>query len=100
MSAAAQASDPHVSSSTRRLLVAALLPLFAIQVMFTARQMSPAYDEVAILPARYAFLKTGQWQLLATNALVRARGYFGTNWLKRYPLVDVIGYAPYVFRVS
>lgn len=64
MSADAQALAPHFSNSTRRLLVAALLTLFAGQVLFTARQMSPAYDEVAILPAGYAFLQTGQWQLL------------------------------------
>ena len=99
MSAAAQASDPHVSSSTRRFLVAAILALFAIQVMFTARQMSPAYDEAAILPAGYAFLKTGQWQLLATNALVRARAYFKIDWLTRYELLDVVGYSFYLFKV-
>lgn len=64
MSAATQALAPRFSNATRRLLVATLLALFAVQVLFTASQMSPAYDEVAILPAGYAFLQTGQWQLL------------------------------------
>ena len=48
----------------RRFLVAIPLALFALQVLLTSRQMSPAYDEVAILPAGYVFLKTGQWHLL------------------------------------
>ncbi len=56
-------SGPRFSNATRGFLTAALLALFALQVVFTSRQMSPAYDEVSLLPAGYVFLRTGQWQL-------------------------------------
>ncbi len=48
----------------QRALVALLLALFALQVLLTSRQTSPAYDETAILPAGYVFLKTGQRHVL------------------------------------
>src|SRR3989442_1162838 len=47
-----------------RYLVVVLLALFALQVILTSRQMSPAYDEVTVIPEGYIFLKTGQWQLV------------------------------------
>lgn len=56
--------DPDLSGATRRSLVAILLALFALQVILTSRQSSPAYDEVAKLPAGYVFLKTGLWHLM------------------------------------
>jgi len=37
--------------------------------------------------------------IISANALVRARALFGIDWLTRYPLVYVIGYSFYVFRV-
>jgi len=52
------------SNSMRYCLVALLLALFALQVFLTSRQTSPAYDEVAILPAGYVFLKIAWWQLM------------------------------------
>lgn len=55
------------SNATRRFMVAILLALFALQVISASRQMSPAYDEVAGLPAGYVFLKTGQWRLIPAH---------------------------------
>ena len=52
------------SNTMRYCLVAILLSIFALQVLLTSRQMSPAYDETAILPAGYVFLKTGQRHVL------------------------------------
>ena len=65
MTAPARGSGPGFPNATRRCLVATLLTLFGLQVIFTARQMSPGYDEVAILPSGYVILKTGQWHLIA-----------------------------------
>ncbi len=48
----------------QRALVALLFGLFALQVLLTSLQTSPAYDEVSLLPAGYVFLKTGQWENL------------------------------------
>jgi hypothetical protein len=59
---------PRVWAAMRRFLVPTLLLLFALQVILTARQMSPAYDEVANLPTGYVFLKTGQWSLIPAHA--------------------------------
>jgi len=64
MTVSAQGVEPGVSSATRRWLVAILLALFTLQVIFTSRQMSPAFDEVALLPVGYVFLMTGQWELV------------------------------------
>lgn len=55
------------SSVTRCGLVLTLLALFALQVVLTSSHMSPSYDEVAILPPGYVFLKTGQWRLVAEH---------------------------------
>src|SRR5437660_7275089 len=57
-------ADRGISRDVSRWLVAALLALFALQVLLTSRQTSPAYDEVAILPIGYVFLKTGQWRVI------------------------------------
>src|SRR5947207_2470553 len=57
-------ADRGISRDVSRWLVAALLALFALQVLLTSRQTSPAYDEVAILPAGYVYLKTGQWRVI------------------------------------
>src|SRR5438093_3670825 len=54
-------SGPGVTSTVRRSLVFLLLALFALQVGLTWLQLSPASDEVSILPAGYIFLKTGHW---------------------------------------
>ena len=54
-------TNPRFSKMVRCSLVAVLLALFAIQVIFTSRQMSPTYDETAALPLGYIFVKTGQW---------------------------------------
>src|SRR5204863_2325051 len=62
------APDPctifRCSNATRCALVTILLALFALQVLLTSRQMSPAYDEITVIPEGYIFLKTGQWQLV------------------------------------
>jgi len=52
------------SNTMRYCLVAILLSIFALQVLLTSRQMSPAYDETATLPAGYVFLRTGQRHVL------------------------------------
>ena len=67
MTAPMRGSGPGCPNAARRCLVAALLTLFALQVILTSRQTSPAYDEVAILPSGYVFLKTGQWHLIAEH---------------------------------
>ena len=67
LTAPVRGSGPGFPKATRRCLVATLLTLFGLQVIFTARQMSPGYDEVAILPSGYVFLKTGQWHLIAEH---------------------------------
>jgi len=64
MSAPSPDAGPRLPNATRGAIVAILLALFALQVLLTSRQMSPAYDEVAILPVGYVFLKTGQWRLV------------------------------------
>src|SRR5438034_5274503 len=56
--------DGSLSNWARCSLVTALLALFALQVVLTSRQTSPAYDEVAILPAGYVFLRIGQWYVI------------------------------------
>ncbi len=55
---------PSLSNAMRACLVATLLALFALQVVLTSRQMSPTFDEGAILSVGYVFLKTGQWNLV------------------------------------
>jgi len=57
-------SGPRFSNAIRCSLVAILLTFFALQVVFTSRQTSPAFDENAALPLGYLFLKTGQWHLV------------------------------------
>lgn len=52
------------SNATQRCLVAIFLGFFALQVFFTSRQLTPAYDEAAKLPVGYVFLKTGQWRIM------------------------------------
>jgi len=47
-------------NSMRYCLVAILLSIFALQVLLTSRQMSPAYDETTILSAGHVFPRTGQ----------------------------------------
>lgn len=64
MTVSAQGVEPGVSNAMRRSLVVILLVLVALQVLLTSRQMSPAYDEVSLLPAGYVLLKTGQWDNL------------------------------------
>ncbi len=64
MTAPTRFSGHCFSTAARRSLVALLLALFALQVIFISRQTSPASDEIAILPAGYAFLRTGLWHLL------------------------------------
>ncbi len=64
VTAPAPGSEPALSTAARRCVVATLLALFALQVLLTSRQTSPAYDEVSLLPAEYVFLKTGQWENL------------------------------------
>ena len=64
MSSPSPDAGPRFPNAMRGAIVAILLALFALQVLLTSRQMSPAYDEVAILPVGYVFLKTGQWHLL------------------------------------
>ena len=46
---------------SRRMRYCCVATLFALQVICTARQMSPAYDEVALVPAGYVRLQTGLW---------------------------------------
>jgi dolichyl-phosphate-mannose-protein mannosyltransferase len=48
----------------RPVPVAVLLALFALQVHLTARQTSPAFDEVGLLSAGYVFVKTGLWNIV------------------------------------
>jgi hypothetical protein len=31
---------------------------------------------------------------------MRAKATYGVDWLKRYPVVDTIGYSVYVFKVA
>jgi hypothetical protein len=38
--------------------------------------------------------------IISTHGVVRARAFFGIDWLKRHKLVDVIGYSFYVFEVE
>ncbi len=60
--------------AVRRRIVATLFALFALQVILTSWQTSPASDEAAQLPAGYAFLKTGLWYLLPEHPpLIPAR---------------------------
>jgi Dolichyl-phosphate-mannose-protein mannosyltransferase len=56
--------DPGLPNWIRRGGLFLLLALFALQVFLTSRQTSPAYDEVAVLPAGYVFLRTGQWRVI------------------------------------
>jgi hypothetical protein len=42
----------------------------------------------------------GTTYIIGAYELVRAKGYYGVDWLKRYPVVDTIGYSVYVFRVT
>ena len=72
MTALLREPNPRFTNAMRRSLVVALLALFALQVILTARQMSPAYDEVASLPAGYVFLKTGHWFIPAHPPLIFA----------------------------
>ncbi len=37
--------------------------------------------------------------IIGAYELVRARGYYGIDWLKKYEVMDVIGNSVYVFRV-
>ena len=37
--------------------------------------------------------------IIGAYDLVRARAYYKIDWLKRYDVVDRIGYSVYVFRV-
>jgi hypothetical protein len=64
ITAPAQRSDSGRSGVTRRVLIALLLALFALQVASTSVQTSPAFDEVGLLPAGYLYLKTGRWDLV------------------------------------
>jgi hypothetical protein len=51
-------------AAQQTVAVVVLLALFALQVLLASRDTSPAYDETAILPAGYVFLKTGQWRVI------------------------------------
>jgi hypothetical protein len=64
MTLPARGSEAALSNWMERGLVVLFLGLFALQVFLTSRQTSPAYDETAILPAGYVFLKTGQRHVL------------------------------------
>ncbi len=64
MTAPTDGSGRSLSTAARRFLIVTLLVLFVLQVVLTSRQMSPGFDEVAILPVGYVFLKTGQWHLV------------------------------------
>jgi len=64
MTVPGESLDRGFSKLTHGSLVAILLTLFALQVIFTSRQMSPASDENAALPLGYLFLETGQWGLV------------------------------------
>ncbi len=57
-------SAHRFSRRMRYCCVATLLALFALQVICTVHQMSPAYDEVALVPAGYVRLNTGLWLTL------------------------------------
>jgi len=57
-------SKPRSGEVARRIAALSLLGLFGLQVLLTSRNTSPAFDEVAILPAGYLFLKTGTWRLI------------------------------------
>jgi hypothetical protein len=67
MTAPGQAPGRISSNAVRHSLVAILIALFALQVILTSRQSSPAYDEVGKLPAGYVFLKTGHWHIFAEH---------------------------------
>jgi len=54
-------SAHRFSSRMQYCGVATLLALFALQVICTAHQLSPAYGEVALVPAGYVRLNTGLW---------------------------------------
>lgn len=64
MAAPVRGYGASFSNATQRCLVAILLALFALQVFFTSRQLTPAYDEAAKLPVGYVLLKTGQWRIM------------------------------------
>jgi hypothetical protein len=38
--------------------------------------------------------------IIGAYDLIRARAYYGIDWLKRYKVADRIGYSVYVFRVE
>ena len=37
--------------------------------------------------------------IIGAYDLIRAKAYYGVDWLARYNVVDTIGYSIYVFRV-
>jgi 4-amino-4-deoxy-L-arabinose transferase-like glycosyltransferase len=37
--------------------------------------------------------------VISAHALVRARAYFKTDWLKQHELLDVVGYSFYIFKI-
>ncbi len=62
----------------------------------------PEYYGIRVPPMQWAELgrtpEPGIY-IISTHGVVRARAFFNIDWLKRYELLDVIGYSFYVFRV-
>jgi hypothetical protein len=64
--------------------------------------VDPAYYGIHAEPLRLEDLaRTPEPGIYVINShgIVRARGYFKIDWLKRYELLDHVGYAFYVFNV-
>ncbi len=64
MTAPTRGSDYGFSNITGRCVIGLLIALFTLQVIFTSRQMSAAWDETYVLAPGYVFLKTGTWRLV------------------------------------
>jgi hypothetical protein len=63
----------------------------------------PEYYGIRAEPTRFADLaRTPEPGIYIIGAydLIRARAYYGIDWLKRYKVVDRVGYSVYVFRVE
>jgi hypothetical protein len=71
--------------------------------LFYAGEIQPAHYGIRAEPMQYADLgrapEPGVY-VICSHGLVRARALFGIDWLKRYELIDHVGYAFYVFKVG
>jgi len=71
--------------------------------LFYAGEIRPASYGIRAEPMQFADLgrtpEPGIY-VICSHGLVRARAFYGINWLNRYELIDHIGYAFYVFKVG